>query len=655
MKPRPTLLGAFFLLLVTILPGATTWRPVTPDDTAARPPANDPEANALVLLRETRVDSSNVSCTTFEYYYRVKVFTAAGVERLNRTEVPFARESPPRRLAARVVKPDGRTIEVARDAVFTRDILKDGGQTISVKAFSFPALEPGDIAEYSYTISSPEFVSGMRFCFEDPFPTALAKIEISMASIPDCGVQFLWSQNSHFTQLDDGRGQTTRFEAHAIPAVLPEPFPPPDDMIKPWFLYYYTLSDGTAQKYWSYTGGELQALTDDYMAPKKRIKETAAKLLAGAEGEDECIRRLYEFCRTKIKNLSFEGSGYTPDEIEKLKFNRSSTDTLNSGYATATQINMLFGALLRASGRHPYLAYCGDRSQSFFDPQLKTRTALPHIVVAIQQGLGWAFYDPGARFLPPGKLDWKNEGTTALAVANERWQFVETPRSDTAYSTTERGAELKLAEDGTLEGDLTMALAGHPAFAAYHRFAAKSATECADLIKDDLVGQYGDIEVTEAKVTMPADLREPLALSCHIRIPGYASVVGDRLIVPQAFFQKGKPAVFTASTRNVPVFFPYFLGEVDKVSIAFPEGFEMEPPGIVRPVTCGNQLNCSVQLSLADGGRRVVLQRNYLRRLEIVDRASYGTLQQIFQQVTALDSRTLSLVRKTPAGATATP
>ena len=75
--------------------------------------------------------------------------------------------------------------------------------------------------------------------------------------------------------------------------------------------------------------------------------------VASEEDVKQAIGRLYEFCRTQIKNLSYEDSGYTPDQIEKLKFNKSSTDTLANGYGTAAQINMLFGALLRASGRSP--------------------------------------------------------------------------------------------------------------------------------------------------------------------------------------------------------------------------------------------------------------------------------------------------------------
>lgn len=651
MKPHKLLLAGILVVFHSLLSAASVWRPITPEDLAARPPADEPTANGLTLLREIAVDSKvpdedyGIMGTDFEYYIRVKVFTAAGVEKLNKTEIPFARENPPRRLVARVVKPDGRSIDVAPDAYFTRDAVKAGGEALSIKAFSFPALEPGDIAEYCYRIHNPEIIEGMRFYLDDTFPTTLVRIRIGMVNYPGLGLQSIWSRATAFAAKDRDRNDNLVFECRDIRSYDTEPFPPPDDIIKPWFHFYYTMSDGTAQKYWSYTGGELQALTDAYMAPNKRMKETVARLLDGVRGDEEAVRRLYEFCRTNIRNLTYEGSGYTPDQIGKLKFNKSSTATLANGYGTSAQINLLFGALLRASGRHPYLAYCGDRSLNFFDFQLKTRSALPHLAVAMQSGEIWKFYDPGARYIPAGRLDWKNEQTTALAVADKYWQMVKTPSSESTYSSTNRTAEFTLTADGTLEGNIAIALNGHPGFAAKHRFGPKSATKCADLVKQDLVDRLGQIEVTDAKVDIPADLDAPITLSAHIRIPGYASVVGNRLLVPLAFFQKGVPEDFSATTRKHSIYFPYFLSEDDKVSLTLPPGYELEPPGILASVDNGDKIHYSARLDLADDGHRIVYERTFVRRLFHLEASIYPILQRDFQRIAAQDARVFSLCR----------
>lgn len=642
MKPRALLLAGAFVIC-NLLAAASAWRPITPEDLAARPPEAEPAANGLILLREISVDSRDRNGTEFEYYLRIKVFTPAGVENLNKTEIPFAREDPPRKLAARVVKPDGRTIEVAQDAIFTRDVVKTGGEAVAVKAFSFAALEPGDIAEYRYQVRKSEIVEGMRFYIDSIFPSTLVRVHIGMIDYPGLGIQSVWSRPGLFEQTSPKGDKDLVFVANRVPSTLVEPFSPPDDMVKPWFMFYYTMSDGTAQKYWSYTGGELQALADAYVTPKKRVKETAAELLTGNLGEEETINRLYEFCRTKIKNISHDGSSYTPDQIEKLKINKSSADTLNTGYGTAAQINMLFGALLRASGRHCYLAYCGDRSQNLFSPQLKTRSALPRLVVAMQTSEKWKFYDPGSRYLAPGKLEWKNEQTTALAVADKYWQFVETPSSEASYSTTHRSADFTLSPDGTLEGDIAIALEGHPGFAAKHRFGAKTASECAEMIKQDLATRLGQVEVSDAKIELPDALSSPITLRCHVRIPDYASVVGDRLILPPAFFQKGVPAAFSAAQRRHDIYFPYYARDNDEIAITFPDGYEMEPPAVARPIDNGSELHYSTRIDLSDDGRKVVFNRSFVRRLSWIPASGYPLLQREFQRIEAQDSRTISL------------
>ena len=647
MVPRSLILAGVLAFCCPFLLGAPKWRPIELADRAAQPPDSEPAANGLTLLREISVDSSNRETTNFEYYVRTKVFNAAGVAALNKTEIPFARDLSPRDLAARVVKPDGRIVEVAPEAFYTREVVRVGHESASVKAFCFAALEPGDIAEYRYRIHNPELVLGSRLYLDDPFPTALARIRIGTISYPGLGLQSLWSHTAPFAALDQKRDNQLVFEARGLHSTVADPFPPPDDMIKPWFLFYYTFLDGTAQEYWSATGGELQTLAEAYLAPKKRLKEMVATLLAGASGEEESIGRLYEFCRTKIKNISHEGSGYTPDQIEKLKFNKSSLDTLNNGYGTATQINLLFGALLRASGRGCHLAYCGDRSLSFFDRNLKTSSALPHIVVAMDT-CGWNFYDPGARYLPPGKLDWKNEDTTALAVANKRWQFVETPRASAAYSTTRRTADFTLSGDGTLEGDIAIALTGHAGFAARHHYLPKSPKERQDLIEKELVDRLGQVEITDCRVDPAADLTAPITIACHVKIRDYATQAGGRLLLPFAFFQKGVPELFPATERKSNIYFPYYATEEDKVSIHLPDGYALEPPDLLRAAGDGNKLHYSPRISLEAQGRRVVYERTYAIHLFSFPAARYPQLQKTFHDIAQQDSRIFSLCPASP-------
>ena len=663
MVPRPLLLAGVLATCCTLLHGATQWRPIEPADTAARPPENEPAANGLTLLREIFVDASKLEGTDFEYYFRAKVFTSAGVEALNQTQIPFEREAAPRDLAARVIKPDGRTVEVSPNAFYTREVVRAGGESASVKAFAFAALEPGDIAEYRYRVHDRETIFGLRCYLDDVFPAALVRIRIGMISYKGLCLQTAWSNNASFQTLPSSKIKEHVFEAKGLPSVISEPCSPPDDLVKPWFFFYYTFLEGSAQDYWGHIGEEMQALTETYLAPKKLLKERAAALLVGSVGEEDSIRRLYEFCRTKIKNLSYADSGYTPDQIDKLKENRTTVDILTNGYGTCAEINLLFGALLRASGHDCHLAYCGDRSLSFFNQNLKTRSALPHLLIAIDAN-EWKFYDPGARYLPPGSLNWKHESTTALVAAakslsgnpsmkrdstpgrgtgNSKWQFLETPRSPAQNSTTRRTANFTLTKDGTLEGDIAITKTGQDSFLARHRYGPLSTSERTDAITQDLVGRLGQVEVSNLTLDLAADLTRPVTLTCHVKVRDYATNAGERLLLPFTFFQKGVPEIFPSTERKFGIYFPYFLQESDKVSITLPEGYELETPGLIQEFGDGDKLHYSPCLSIEEQGRRIIYERTFIQRLFHLPANNYPVLQELFHQVAEQDERLFSL------------
>ena len=76
---------------------------------------------------------------------------------------------------------------------------------------------------------------------------------------------------------------------------------------------------------------------------------------------------MFEFCRSKIKNINDDASGMTREERLKFKENKSPADTLKRGMGTGTDIDMLFAAMAIASGFDARVANLSDRSDTFFD------------------------------------------------------------------------------------------------------------------------------------------------------------------------------------------------------------------------------------------------------------------------------------------------
>jgi hypothetical protein len=132
---------------------AAKWAPVDPAELAETTGRVDPEAGAEVISREIVVDHSNFFRPTVEHYERIRVFNERGIESVSKIDVPYERGTVVQGLAVRTIQPDGSIIELDRKDIYNREVLKAGNLRVRVKSFAPPAVRPGVIIEYQYTLN----------------------------------------------------------------------------------------------------------------------------------------------------------------------------------------------------------------------------------------------------------------------------------------------------------------------------------------------------------------------------------------------------------------------------------------------------------------------------------------------------------------------
>jgi hypothetical protein len=634
---------AMLLPVPAALAAAGGWKPITEAERTIESSGLDTSAGAIVLLREISVDDSDAGGTEVDYYIRVKVLSAKGVEALNKTEIPFDRDHSIRNLAARVIKADGTIVEVEKKAFFTREVVKVGKEAVSVKAFSFPGLEPGCIAEYRYRIMSDDALGGMRLNLDDDYPVARARIRIRPFSYPGLSIKMIWSQDAHIENKGKDKHDYYVFEGTNIPVVPEEPLMPPDEVTHPWFAFYFTLQE--PEMFWNYLAGELVEGGKVLLKPNAKITKAAETITAGATTSEEKIARLYEHCRTQIKNLSHDACGYTPDEIADLKPASKPIDVLTLGYGTGGQINLLFAAMLRALKAECSLVYCGDRSQGFFNRTIAMRSTLPDLIVGLKYGDTWRFYDPGALYVPLGNVQWRNEGTTAMVIEGKYFNFIETPRSPADYSTIQRQARLRLDAEGTIEGDIEITYTGHAGTATKHLHDTKTTEESLELIRDELVKRLGRADVTAFEVLHARDPEKPVTMKFHIRVEGYAESTEGRMFVQPAFFQKGVEARLPAKNRQFDIYFPYSTTEEDTVVLELPEGFEHEATTAPKSLNQVKEFTYLPRLRYAEDFRSVTYQRTLTLDILLILKRAYPWLKTSFDHMHRQDGFAITLKR----------
>ncbi len=283
--------------------------------------------------------------------------------------------------------------------------------------------------------------------------------------------------------------------------------------------------------------------------------------------DEEKLEKLFEFSRSKIKNLNDDASGFTREERLKFKENKSPSDTLKRGVGTGTDINMLFAALAIASGFDARVANLSDRSDTFFDKNFPDDYFIQTYDIAVKVADQWRFYDPASTYVPLGMLRWQEEAQEALLSDPKQPVWLKTPLSGPEKSKVKRTAKLVLSEDGTLEGDVDVEYYGHSAVFRKEWDDDDTPAQREDTLREAIKKQMSTAEVSDIRIENVTDPLKTYTNRYHVRVPGYAQRTGKRLFLQPEFFQHGVSPLFSGSVRKHPVYFDYPWSEEDLVTI----------------------------------------------------------------------------------------
>ncbi len=416
-------------------------------------------------------------------------------------------------------------------------------------------------------------------------------------------------QNTPFAKEKEGFYSTTMTN---LPALHEEPRMPPEKQLKTWMLIYYTKDEKLdAEKYWFDLGKRSYDATKSLLKVNDDVRQAAAAATVDAKTDDEKIERLFEFSRSKIRNISDDASGITPEERKKLKENKTPADTLKRGTGTAADIDLLFAALATAAGFDARIVLAPDRGELFFDKSIPNAYFLEPSNIAVRVADNWKFYNPGYNYVPIGMLRWQEEGEQALVTDPKQPVWLNTPMSAPEKSRIKRTAKLTLAEDGTIEGDVVLEYTGQFAIERKEENDDDSESQREESLKDEAKRFWSTAELANIRIDNVTDPVKPFIYKYHIRVPGYAQRTGKRLFLQPAFFQRGINPLFSASTRTYPIYFHYPWLEDDEVMIDLPQGFALDNADAPSPFGGGVVGEYKPSIAVTKDGRTLVYKRNF--------------------------------------------
>ncbi len=242
MKTPPPFVFVFslFLCLLTgftssVVKAGDEWRPVDPADLALKAPLVEKQADAEAIFWEVRVDDNPEGDLIFNHYIRIKVFTDRGRESQSKVEIPFGNlfggEIKIRDIGARTIKPDGSIVELKKDDVFERTIVKVSGLKMKVRSFAMPAVEPGCLIEYRWReVRVNSNANYVRLQFQREIP--VQRVKYSIKPFPYEGLSFntivMHGKPTPFVKEKDSFYSYTMTK---MPAVREESRMPPEEQV----------------------------------------------------------------------------------------------------------------------------------------------------------------------------------------------------------------------------------------------------------------------------------------------------------------------------------------------------------------------------------------------------------------------------------------
>ncbi|MBP6002170.1 MAG: DUF3857 domain-containing protein [Pyrinomonadaceae bacterium] len=549
------------------------WRPVTNPELQMKVGKIDPAADAEIIFWDMKIDDSSRYEIVNEYYVRVKVFTDRGVQQFSTIDLAFSGSSVVKDVQARVINPDG-TIRLIRNAdILTRKISEEAGKKKKAKYFTVTDLGVGSIVEYRYKYVRQGKLKYARAQLQFNEPVHEVKVRI----IPFQDSEMAANSFNTTVPMQRERDKSYTITQSNVPAFVTEPMMPPRDEVLRWVHVQYRnarRSDKTT--YWY----EFSKLYFDYgneiLKVNDELRTKAASIVAGASSVEDKVKRIYDFCRTNIKNVTGDETA-TAAEIKIAEKFRTPAKVLASGVGDGGDVNLLFAALVRAAGLDARYFLIGDRNEHFFNSDITDfDLMLGEFAITVNINGSWRIFSPGLRYFPFGSIGWWVEGQTGLVSDNNQLIWVRPVISEPEQSNTKRTGRFTLDMDGTLEGSVVVEYTGHSGRSMKYSYDEDTVAGREESLRATIQQTIKPAEISSLRVENATDPDKPFTVRYNIRFPNYAQRLGARFLFQPGYFEYGSKPVFTSAERRYEVYFKTPWSEDDDIEIVIPAGLEPE-------------------------------------------------------------------------------
>ena len=640
-----TLVCSALLLLSTFpLAADNDWLPIPAADLALKDNPASPGANAMILYRESDMDSNTSSA---KEYFRIKVFTQEGT-RQGDIEIPFIRQNADiKDIRGRTVQPDGTIINFD-GKIYEKTIVKASGIKFLAKTFTLPDVHPGSIIEYKFREQSdPRLYVNESWTITNSLYTRDAHFTIKPEAADHPTLPLSYRQfglPQHVAPVRQPNGTFT-MDIHDIAGLEDEDLMPPERTLQVRVDFFYNSfgdpANETPDHFWNRKGKLWADEIDRFTSKKGALEKDLSATIAPGDSDEVKLRKIYARAQ-KIRNLSMEDAKTEKEQKqEQIKPNASVEDVIKHNYGNGREVNFLFLALARTAGFSAAEVYVAPRNVNFFLPNTLDASQLSADIVWVHTSSRDYYLDPASAAFPFGILPWYETNTRGLRCTKDGGEIVTIPPALPSQSAYVRTADIHIDSEGEATGTLQVDITGQLAADSREENRAEDEAGRRKTINDEITawlptGSTFDL----GKLDNWKDNNLPLHIEGTVKIPNFGTSAGRRILVPASIFHSGLSAAFRPEKRLYPVYFSSPYEDIDETKFHVPEGFKIEA------VPASNQVKpgfVSYEISSAQQNNIVVVKRHLVIDGMIFPVTSYAPLRSFFNQVKSNDDAQIVL------------
>ncbi|MFH0791203.1 MAG: DUF3857 domain-containing protein [Candidatus Omnitrophota bacterium] len=592
----------------------------------ASSPSNDeyPQAGALILSVDERIEVTAENTQVSELHYLVKILNERGKEEFSESHIDYDSTYEKVELEyARTIRPDGTFVEVGSRHI--RDVSKYLNfplySNARVYIISFPEISEGAVIEYKLKVYCSQLVNKKDFVIAYPLqasePIIKADFELSLSQDKPIRINTINEKYNDFSAdlnpkiVQENKRVIYTWHFAKIPQIIPESDMPPDVQINPAVIISTFENWQDIYNWW-------RGLARDKITPDSIIKNKVKELTENKVSDREKIRAIYNFVAQKIRYVAVEygQAGYEP---------HNAADTFRNKYGDCKDKAILLVTMLKEAGFSAWPVLISTREYYNLNEDFPSML-FNHCIAAVSLEGRIIFMDSTAETCSFDDLPADDQDRRVLVIKEDGYKIELIPLYSAGHNLAKQEFAININKDETISGEKTISTFGIYDQSQRHWLLYTPPELIAEVLKKKIQDISIGAALENYNIENLDNMNEPVKLNYTFSGPEYFTAAGALRIMPQlASFDT---SLVAKDKRRYAIDFTILDSKQTSFKIVIPDDFVVK----YLPESVNEEcpwLKFSAQYRRQDN--QVIFQQDIESRKNIVTEEEYPDFKIFFE------------------------